>query len=127
MARPWATITRMYRYTAMRLAKNMSRWSPVGNAGLDAVVPVAVAFADFRPTSRLALCNIPDLTCPYYSEDSELAIKSVEHHQTIQWGSKQAMITRIEGVVASWSEDQSWASRSNAVGDVDADGAVHLI
>jgi len=59
----------MYRYTAMQLATNKSRWIPVGIAGLDAVVPVAVAFADFRPTSRLALCNIPDLTCPYCSED----------------------------------------------------------
>jgi len=117
----------MYRYTAMQLEKNSSRWIPVDNAELDAVVPVAVASADFHPTSRLALGNIPDLTCLYYSEDLKLAIKSVEHHQTIQWGSKQAMITRIEGVVASWSEDQSWASRSNAVGDVDADGAVHLI
>ena len=86
-----------------------------------------MAFADFRPTSRLALCNIPDLTCPYYSEDSELAIKSVEHHQTIQWGSKQAMTMRIEGVVASWSGDQSWASMSNVVGDVDVDGAILLI
>jgi len=86
-----------------------------------------VASADFHPTSRLALCNNPDPTCPCYSGDSELAIKSVEHHQTIQWGSKQAMTMRREGVVASWSEDQSWASMSNAVGDVDVDGAILLI
>jgi len=34
---------------------------------------------------------------------------------------------RREGVVASWSEDQSWVSRSNAAGDVDVDGAILLI
>jgi hypothetical protein len=98
--RPWATIERMYRYTAMQLAKNNSRWNPVDIAGLDAVVPVVVAPADFHPTSQLALCNNPDPTCLCYSEDSELVIKSVEHHQTIQWDSKQATIMRKEGVVA---------------------------
>jgi hypothetical protein len=91
----------MYRYTAMQLAKNNSRWIPVGIAGLDAVVPVVAAPADFHPTSQLTLCNNQDPTYQCYSEDSEPVIKSVEHHQTIQWGSKQATIMRKEGVVAS--------------------------
>jgi len=91
----------MYRYIVMRLAKNSWRWTLVGIAGLDAVVPVVAAFADFHPTSQLALCNNPDPTYLYYSEDSELAIKSAELHQTIQWDSKQATIMLKEGVVAS--------------------------
>jgi hypothetical protein len=91
----------MYRYTAMQLAKNSSRWIPVGIAGLDAVVPVVAAPADFHPTFQLTLCNNPDPTCLYYSEDLELVIESVEHHQMIQWDSKRVTIMRKEGVVAS--------------------------
>jgi len=86
----------------MRLAKNNSRWTLVGIAGLDAVVPVVVASADFHPTSQLTLCNNPDPTYLCYFEDSELVIKSVELHQTIQWDSKQATIMRTKGVVAFW-------------------------
>jgi hypothetical protein len=85
----------------MQLAKNSSRWIPVGIAGLDAVVPVVVAPADFHPTSQLTLCNNQDPTYQYCSEDSELVIKFVEHHQMIQWDSKPATIMRKEGVVAS--------------------------
>jgi hypothetical protein len=98
---PWATIRRMYRYTVMQLAKNSSRWIPVGIAGLDAVEPAVEAPADFHPTFQLTLCNNLDPTYLYYSEDLELVIESVEHHQTIQWDSKPATIMRKEGVVAS--------------------------
>ena len=91
----------------MRLAKNNSRWTLVGIVGLDAVVLVAAASADFHPTSQLKLCNNPDPTCLCYSEDSELAIKSAELHQTIQWDSKQATITRTKGVVAFWPWDRN--------------------
>jgi hypothetical protein len=125
--RPWAMIRRMYRYTVMRLGKNSSRWIPVGIAGLDAVAPVAVATADFHPTSQLTLCNNPDPTYLCYSEGSELAIKSVELHQMIQWDSKPATIMRKEDVVASWPGDRSSASSWSAVGDIDVDGGILLI